>query len=77
MTRLSLIFPLLALKQLVLVHPLVLSTLRSNRVLIREDSAGLPVVMVFNKWIRAKAAQTAQQILAFDEKAHMLTRPRA
>ena len=76
-TRLSLILPLLALRQLVLVHPLVLSTLRSNRLLIREDSAGLPVVMVFSKWIRAQAAQTAQQILAFDEKSHMLTRPRA
>ena len=69
-TRVSLAWAGLDAKALVLAHPLVLPSLRSNLLVVREDSAALPVVRAFDRWLREQAAQTAQEIRAFDDPDH-------
>ncbi len=70
--RLSVAWPALAARTLVLAHPLVLPSLRSNLMLTREDSAALPVVRAFDRWLREQALETAQEIHAFDAPNHPL-----
>jgi LysR family glycine cleavage system transcriptional activator len=61
-TRLSLALPLLRARQLVPAHPLLLPAPRSNLCVVREDSAGLPVVREFVAWLREEAAATQAEI---------------
>jgi LysR family transcriptional regulator, glycine cleavage system transcriptional activator len=72
LTRLSIALPWLAAGSLVLAHPKVVPSLRSNLVFVRADSAQLPVVRDFDRWLREQAAETAQAIRAFDDPSHPL-----
>jgi LysR family transcriptional regulator, glycine cleavage system transcriptional activator len=71
-TRLSIAWPALVAGSLVLAHPQVLRSSRSNLLLVREDSALLPVVRDFERWLREQAAETARTIRAFDDPSHPL-----
>jgi len=71
-TRLSLAWPGLAAGSLVLAHPLVVRSPRSNLLAVRDDSASFPVVRDFDRWLREQAAETAQSIRAFDDPNHPL-----
>ncbi len=64
-TRLSIAQPGLESGTLVLAHPLVTQSARRNLLVVRDDSATLPVVHVFSRWLREQAAETAQWIRAF------------
>lgn len=61
-TRLSLALPWLRARQLVQAHPLVIPSPRANLCVVREDSAGLPVVRQFLAWLREQAALTQAEI---------------
>ena len=69
-SRLSIALPGLAAGSLVLAHPLVLKSPRSNLLVVREDSAALPAVRAFTRWLREQAAETARAIHAFDDADH-------
>jgi LysR family glycine cleavage system transcriptional activator len=75
-TRLSLALPALAARRLVLAHPLVMPSPRSNLLVVREDAVTLPVVRQFSAWLREQAALTTAEIAAFDDPAHPLRRKR-
>ncbi|ASL48815.1 Glycine cleavage system transcriptional activator (plasmid) [Burkholderia sp. AD24] len=71
-TRLSIALPGLAAGSLVLAHPLVMRSPRSNLLVVREDAAALPVVRDFVRWLREQATQTKQSICVFDDPSHRL-----
>jgi len=71
-TRLSIALPGLAAGSLVLAHPLVIRSPRSNLLVVREDCAALPVVRGFVRWLREQAAETAQSIRVFDDPNYHL-----
>jgi LysR family transcriptional regulator, glycine cleavage system transcriptional activator len=70
--RLSIAWQSLESKALVMAHPLVLPSSKSNLLIVRDDSVALPAVQAFTAWVRAQAAQTSQQISAFDSLHHPL-----
>ena len=72
LTRLSLAWPRLKAGHLVLVNGVICRSLRDNLLVLREDSADLPAVRHFVRWVRDQAAAWRELQDEFDSPDHPL-----